>query len=376
MSGIYIHIPYCKQACHYCDFHFSTSMKTKNEMIDCIVKEMDIRESEFSKKIDSLYIGGGTPSLMTNLELETIFNGLEKKMSIGDIKEITIEINPEDLISEKLEFYKEIGINRLSIGIQSMNNNILKWMNRSHDTNQVINGLNNTKVAGFENINLDFIYGTPKNLSRDYKSELLEILKFNPTHLSCYHLTIEDGTYFGHLEKNKKIKRIEDDISQQEFRWISEKLKSKNYQHYEISNFAVQGKESFHNSNYWNQSSYIGLGPGAHSFRNSTRRWNISNNRLYIKNIKAGIPYFEQEVLSPYDIVNEKIMLGLRTLNGLDKDHVFSIVPQAIKEGIESKLNTFLKDEILLSTNNIISMNPEKWLLSEYVSRELFILKE
>ena len=376
MSGIYIHIPYCKQACHYCDFHFSTSMKTKNEMIDCIVKEMDIRESEFSKKIDSLYIGGGTPSLMTNLELETIFNGLEKKMSIGDIKEITIEINPEDLISEKLEFYKEIGINRLSIGIQSMNNNILKWMNRSHDTNQVINGLNNTKVAGFENINLDFIYGTPKNLSRDYKSELLEILKFNPTHLSCYHLTIEDGTYFGHLEKNKKIKRIEDDISQQEFRWISEKLKSKNYQHYEISNFAVQGKESFHNSNYWNQSSYIGFGPGAHSFRNSTRRWNISNNRLYIKNIKAGIPYFEQEVLSPYDIVNEKIMLGLRTLNGLDKDHVFSIVPKAIKEGIESKLNTFLKDEILLSTNNIISMNPEKWLLSEYVSRELFILKE
>lgn len=376
MSGIYIHIPYCKQACHYCDFHFSTSMKTKNEMIDCIVKEMDIRESEFSKKIDSLYIGGGTPSLMTNLELETIFNGLEKKMSIGDIKEITIEINPEDLISEKLEFYKEIGINRLSIGIQSMNNNILKWMNRSHDTSQVINGLNNTKVAGFENINLDFIYGTPKNLSRDYKSELLEILKFNPTHLSCYHLTIEDGTYFGHLEKKKKIKRIEDDVSQQEFRWISEKLKSKNYQHYEISNFAVQGKESFHNSNYWNQSSYIGLGPGAHSFRNSTRRWNISNNRLYIKNIKAGIPYFEQEVLSPYDIVNEKIMLGLRTLNGLDKDHVFSIVPQAIKEGIESKLNIFLKDEILLSTNNIISMNPEKWLLSEYVSRELFILKE
>ena len=376
MSGIYIHIPYCKQACHYCDFHFSTSIKTKNEMINCIVKEMDIRESEFSKKINSLYIGGGTPSLMTNLELETIFNGLEKKISIGDIKEITIEINPEDLISKKLEFYKEIGINRLSIGIQSMNNKILKWMNRSHDTNQVINGLNNTKDAGFENISLDFIYGTPKNLSRDYKDELLEILKFNPTHLSCYHLTIEDGTYFGHLEKKRKIKRIEDDISQQEFRWISEKLKSKNYQHYEISNFAVQGKESFHNSNYWNQSSYIGLGPGAHSFRNSTRRWNISNNRLYIKNIKAGIPYFEQEVLSPYDIVNEKIMLGLRTLNGLDKDHVFSIVPQDIKEEIESKLNTFLKDEILISNNNIISMNPEKWLLSEYVSRELFILKE
>ena len=376
MSGIYIHIPYCKQACHYCDFHFSTSMKTKKEMIDCIVKEMDIRKSEFSKKIDSVYIGGGTPSVMTNLELETIFNGLEKKISISDIKEITIEINPEDLINEKLEFYNEIGINRLSIGIQSMNNNILKWMNRSHNKNQIINGLNTVKEIGYENISLDFIYGTPKNLTRDIKDELLEILKFNPTHLSCYHLTIEDGTYFGHLEKKRKIKRIEDDISQKEFQWISEKLKSKNYQHYEISNFALQGKQSFHNSNYWNQSSYIGLGPGAHSFRNSTRRWNISNNRLYIKNIKAGVPYFEQEVLSPYDLVNEKIMLGLRTLNGLDKNYIFSIVPQSVKDEIESKLNTFLKDEILISTNNIISMNPEKWLLSEYVSRELFILKE
>ena len=376
MSGIYIHIPYCKQACHYCDFHFSTSMKTKNEMIDCIVKEMDIRKSEFSKKIDSVYIGGGTPSVMTNLELETIFNGLEKKISISDIKEITIEINPEDLINEKLEFYNEIGINRLSIGIQSMNNNILKWMNRSHNKNQIINGLNTVKEIGYENISLDFIYGTPKNLTRDIKDELLEILKFNPTHLSCYHLTIEDGTYFGHLEKKRKIKRIEDDISQKEFQWISEKLKSKNYQHYEISNFALQGKQSFHNSNYWNQSSYIGLGPGAHSFRNSTRRWNISNNRLYIKNIKSGVPYFEQEVLSPYDLVNEKIMLGLRTLNGLDKNYIFSIVPQSVKDEIESKLNTFLKDEILISTNNIISMNPEKWLLSEYVSRELFILKE
>jgi oxygen-independent coproporphyrinogen-3 oxidase len=257
-----------------------------------------------------------------------------------------------------------------------MNNNILKWMNRSHNKNQIINGLNTVKEIGYENISLDFIYGTPKNLTRDIKDELLEILKFNPTHLSCYHLTIEDGTYFGHLEKKRKIKRIEDDVSQKEFQWISEKLKSKNYQHYEISNFALQGKQSFHNSNYWNQSSYIGLGPGAHSFRNSTRRWNISNNRLYIKNIKAGVPYFEQEVLSPYDLVNEKIMLGLRTLNGLDKNYIFSIVPQSIKDEIESKLNTFLKDEILISTNNIISMNPEKWLLSEYVSRELFILKE
>ena len=192
MSGIYIHIPYCKQACHYCDFHFSTSMKTKHEMIDSIVKEIEIRSSEFSQNIDSIYIGGGTPSVMTNFELEAIFIALEKKISIGKIKEITIEINPEDLLSEKLDFYKKIGINRLSIGIQSMNNDVLKWMNRIHDKNQVVKGLNNTRDIGFENVSLDFIYGTPKGLARDYKSELLEILQFNPTHLSCYHLTIED----------------------------------------------------------------------------------------------------------------------------------------------------------------------------------------
>ena len=376
MSGIYIHIPYCKQACHYCDFHFSTSMKTKNEMINSIVQEIEMRASEFSKNIDSIYIGGGTPSVMTNFELEAIFIALEKKISIGKIKEITIEINPEDLLSEKLDFYKKIGINRLSIGIQSMNNDVLKWMNRIHDKNQVVKGLNNTRDLGFENVSLDFIYGTPKGVARDYKSELLEILQFNPTHLSCYHLTIENGTYFGHLAKKKKLNQIEEDVSEEEFIWISEKLKSKNYRHYEISNFATKGKESFHNSNYWNQSTYIGIGPGAHSFQNSKRRWNISNNRLYINNIQSGVPYFEEETLTPYNLINEKIMLGLRTLNGFDKNHLLSVLNPAIKAEFESKLNALLLEEVIVSKNNVISMRPEKWLLSEYVSRELFILNE
>ena len=376
MSGIYIHIPFCKQACHYCDFHFSTSLKLKNQMIRSIIKEIQLRSNEFPNEINSLYIGGGTPSLMENTDLELIFTALEKQVSLSDLKEITIEINPEDLHKNKLEFYKTLGINRLSIGIQSMDNKVLKWMNRVHDKKQVINGINNAKEIGFENMSLDFIYGTPSTLNRNYQDELLELLEFEPNHLSCYHLTIESGTYFGHLLKKNKIKILEDDVSEEEFLWISNKMKSLNYEHYEISNFAIKGEESYHNSNYWKQRPYIGLGPGAHSFNKGKRRWNISNNVQYIKNIESTSVFHKEEVLSNYDSINEQIMLGLRTSKGFNLDNVVNNLKIKNKTAFENKLNRFIKEEIIFNKNNNVHMNPEKWLLSEYVSRELFILSE
>lgn len=376
MSGIYIHIPFCKQACHYCDFHFSTSLKLKNQMITSIIKEIQLRSDEFPNEINSLYIGGGTPSLMENTDLELIFTALEKQVSLSDLKEITIEINPEDLHKNKLEFYKNLGINRLSIGIQSMDNKVLKWMNRVHDKKQVINGINNAKEIGFENMSLDFIYGTPSTLNRNYQDELLELLEFEPNHLSCYHLTIESGTYFGHLLKKNKIKPLEDDVSEEEFLWISNKMKSLNYEHYEISNFAIKGEESYHNSNYWKQRPYIGLGPGAHSFNKGKRRWNISNNVQYIKNIESTSIFHKEEVLSNYDSINEQIMLGLRTSKGFNLDNVVNNLKIKNKTAFENKLNSFIKEDIIINKNNNVHMNPEKWLLSEYVSRELFILSE
>jgi len=376
MSGIYIHIPFCKQACHYCDFHFSTSLKLKNQMITSIIKEIQLRSNEFPNEINSLYIGGGTPSLMENTDLELIFTALEKQVSLSDLKEITIEINPEDLHKNKLEFYKNLGINRLSIGIQSMDNKVLKWMNRVHDKKQVINGINNAKEIGFENMSLDFIYGTPSTLNRNYQDELLELLEFEPNHLSCYHLTIESGTYFGHLLKKNKIKPLEDDVSEEEFLWISNKMKSLNYEHYEISNFAIKGEESYHNSNYWKQRPYIGLGPGAHSFNKGKRRWNISNNVQYIKNIESTSIFHKEEVLSNYDSINEQIMLGLRTSKGFNLDNVVNNLKIKNKTAFENKLNRFIKEDIIINKNNNVHMNPEKWLLSEYVSRELFILSE
>ena len=376
MSGIYIHIPFCKQACHYCDFHFSTSLKLKNQMITSIIKEIQLRSNEFPNEVNSLYIGGGTPSLMENTDLELIFTALEKQVSLSALREITIEINPEDLDKNKLEFYKSLGINRLSIGIQSMDNKVLKWMNRVHDKKQVINGINNAKKIGFENMSFDFIYGTPSTLNRNYQDELLELLEFEPNHLSCYHLTIESGTYFGHLLKKNKIKPIEDDVSEEEFLWISNKMKSLNYEHYEISNFAIKGEESYHNSNYWKQRPYIGLGPGAHSFNKGKRRWNISNNVQYIKNIESNSVFHKEEFLSNYDSINEQIMLGLRTSKGFNLDNVVNNLKIKNKTDFENKLNRFINEEIIFNKNNNVHMSPEKWLLSEYVSRELFILSE
>jgi len=376
MSGIYIHIPFCKQACHYCDFHFSTSLKSKDKLILAIIKEIAFRKNEFPNLINSLYIGGGTPSLLNDNELKSIFIAIEKVIKLNHLKEITIEINPEDINEQKLTLFKKIGINRLSIGVQSMEDKVLKWMNRVHNKDQVFNGLKLAKEYGFDNINIDFIYGTPEFLNRDYDNEISEIIALNPSHLSCYHLTIEKGTYFGHLEKNKKLKPIEDEISEKEFLWISNKLQSNRYEHYEISNFALNEKKSFHNSNYWKQLPYVGIGPGAHSFLNSKRRWNISNNNQYIKNVENEDGYFDEEELSKNDIKNEQIMLGLRTKSGFNIKEIILGADDQYKKDFLKKIDELLKEKLIFNKNDYIYMNPEKWLMSEFVSRKLFTLKK
>ena len=376
MSGIYIHIPFCKQACHYCDFHFSTSLKSKDKLILALVKEIEMRKSEFPDKINSLYIGGGTPSLLDEKELASIFTALEKTIKLNFLREVTFEVNPEDINIKKLSFLKKIGVNRLSIGVQSMDDKVLKWMNRIHNKEQVLKGITLAKKIGFDDISIDFIYGTPEFLERDYNQEISEIIALKPSHLSCYHLTIENGTYFGNLEKNKKLKTLEDKISEKEFLWISKKLQSCQYEHYEISNFAFKEKKSFHNSNYWKQLPYIGIGPGAHSFLNSKRRWNISNNNQYIKHIENKKSYFEEEELSKYDIKNEQIMLGLRTKDGFNFKKCLIELEEHHKEDFLKKIGELLEEKLIVKKNNDIFMKPEKWLMSEFVSRKLFTLKK
>ena len=376
MSGIYIHIPFCSQACHYCDFHFSTALKNKQPLIDAMVKEIHLRNKEFKLDFTSLYFGGGTPSVLNKKEIIQILKALSKYVSFTNLKEFTIEINPEDVSYEKLSMYKDLGFNRLSIGVQSLDDKFLKWMNRAHTKRQVMQAISLTQKTGFDNISLDFIYGLPKQLNRDYKKELSELINFGPNHISCYHLTIEQDTYFGQMKNKEKLIEIEQEKSEEEFLSISEALKSSNYNHYEISNFAKPGKQSFHNTNYWKQKTYIGIGPSAHSFNNNKRRWNISNNKKYINAINENKVYFEEEMLSEKDLFNEKIMLGLRTEKGVDVNTIYQYLNPKEQSNFDIKVKTFFKEGLLINENNTIRIPTKKWLLSEYVSREFFILSK
>ena len=376
MSGIYIHIPFCSKACHYCDFHFSTALKMKEELIDSMVKEIHLRKNDFQKKFNSLYFGGGTPSLLTEKELEKILNALSNYVSVESMSEITIEINPEDVEIQKLKTYKKLGINRLSIGVQSLDDKFLKWMNRGHTKSQIVKSINLINEMNFDNYSLDFIYGLPTNLKRNYKKEMEELIKFNPNHISCYHLTIESGTYFGSLKAKNKWKGIKDQKSEEEFLWISERLKANNYHHYEVSNFSKVNQKAYHNSNYWEQKPYVGIGPSAHSFDNKTRRWNIANNKKYILQINSKSAYSNSEKLSNIDLFNEKIMLGLRTEKGFNLEELMQKIDQKEKKIFKDKLQTFFNDGLLVRSKNRIKIPANKWLLSDYVTREFFILKE
>ena len=376
MSGIYIHIPFCSQACHYCDFHFSTALKNKDKVLEAMVKEIKLRKKEFKLNFSSLYFGGGTPSVLGKKELNQLIDAIKEEIKFEKLKEITIEINPEDISIKKLEQYKQLGFNRLSIGVQSMNDKFLKWMNRAHSKSQTIKAIKQCKSVGFNNLSLDFIYGFPSHFKRDYKAELLEIIDLNPTHISCYHLTIENGTYFGHLKQKNKFIEIEDEKSEEEFLWISNTLKKANFKHYEISNFSKKGFNSFHNSNYWKQQSYVGIGPSAHSFTAKKRRWNISNNTIYCNKVNTNKIYFEEENLSSLDVFNERIMLGLRTDKGVEINELLRCLTMKQKKVFEKKLKSFFDDGLVIIEDKEIKIPQNKWLISEYVSRELFILSE
>ena len=376
MSGIYIHIPFCSQACHYCDFHFSTVLKNKQPLLDAMVNEINLRKQELKLNFTSLYFGGGTPSLLNKKEITQILKSLSKSISMKKLKEITIEINPEDISYEKLTMYKDLGFNRLSIGIQSLEDKVLKWMNRAHTKKQVLEAISLTKKTGFDNISLDFIYGLPKKLKRNYKKELSELISFRPNHISCYHLTIEQDTYFGHLKYKNKLIEIEEEKSEEEFLAISELLQASNYNHYEISNFAKPGKQSYHNTNYWKQKTYIGIGPSAHSFNTNKRRWNPSNNKKYITYINENKVCFEEETLSEKDLFNEKIMLGLRTEKGVDINTIYQHLNPKEQASFDIKVKAFFEDGLLIIDNNTIRVPTKKWLLSEYITREFFILNK
>lgn len=322
MAGIYVHIPFCRKACHYCNFHFSVSLKNKNDLIVSLLKEANLRKNYLQgEEINTIYLGGGTPSLLSEEDLTRIFEQLSKSFVIATDAEITLEANPDDINSSQLEAWRAIGINRLSIGIQSFFEEDLQWMNRAHNAAQARNCIELAQQAGFYNLSIDLIYGTPGLTDERWQQNVQTALSLNIPHLSCYALTVEPGTALQKMVEQHKKENTDPEKQARHFIQLMEWLQQAGYEHYEISNFARPHHRSRHNSSYWGGKKYLGLGPSAHSFDGKSRQWNIANNALYIQSLEKNTISFEEEMLTSVQRLNEYIMTSLRTAEGLDLDY-------------------------------------------------------
>ena len=374
MAGIYIHIPFCKKACNYCNFHFSVNQQLMPEIVSSIVKEATLRKDYLSQKIETVYFGGGTPSLLSGNQLRYILNELHKIFSIVDSAEITLEANPDDISDKKLTEWKDAGINRLSIGVQSFFEEDLLWMNRAHSATQALASILNAQKAGFENISIDLIYGGP-TLSKEHWQKNLEIaFDFSIPHLSCYALTVEPKTVLSKKIINKEFADIDPEKQANHFNQLQAFALIAGYNHYEISNLAVEGKESKHNANYWSGKHYLGLGPAAHSFNGISRQWNVSNNSLYVTSIKENIIPFEIEFLTITQKLNEYIMTSLRTSNGINLNNIKLMAGESISEKVLRESEKYiLSDKIALNSGHLILTNQGKFY-ADGIAADLFQL--
>jgi len=337
MAGIYVHIPFCKKLCSYCDFYHIISAKDYSPFIKALLKEISIRKEYLSdEEISTIYLGGGTPSVFSIIELETILNHIYKNFKVTDDCELTIELNPDDVQPVYLNGLKNLNINRISMGIQSWRDSDLKMLNRRHDSAQAIQALKETLNAGFENVTIDLIYGIPGMSLKDWESNLDISFSFDLKHLSAYHLTFEPKTVFGKMLEKGLISEIDEEESASQFNLLIEKTEAAGFIHYEISNFGKPGYFSIHNSNYWKQVNYLGVGPSAHSFNRYSRQWNIRDLKDYIKAINSGKPFFESEELDSRTRFNEYIMTSLRTMWGIDLEYVEKMFE---KEGYDYVMN-------------------------------------
>ncbi len=375
MSGIYIHIPFCKQACNYCDFHFSTSLKLKSNLIESILVEIDLRHSYLeNKNIETIYFGGGTPSLLSEKELFLILEKIYKNYNVPSNAEISLEANPDDLSVEKLKELKRLEINRLSIGLQSFNNEELIWMNRAHTATESEASVKRAQDKGFENISIDLIYGSKFSNLTNWKKTLDKAIALDVKHISSYNLTIEDKTKLGHDFKVKKEIAIDDEKSSELFLEMIDRLEKNNFIQYEISNFGKENYFSNHNSNYWKGIEYIGFGPSAHSFDGVSRQWNISNNSLYIKNVTdKNETYFEKEILSESDQFNEYILTSLRTIWGIDVLVLNTKFNSEILNSFNEKIKTYISSDMIIFNNNKYVLTSNGKLFADKIASELFV---
>jgi oxygen-independent coproporphyrinogen-3 oxidase len=375
MSGIYIHIPFCKQACHYCDFHFSTVMGKKEAMVASLSKELELRKDEFENiLVETIYFGGGTPSVLNTTELEQLIAVVYENYQVTEQPEITLEANPDDLTSEKILELSESPVNRLSIGIQSFFDEDLKLMNRAHSSEQAMESLS-LATRHFDNISIDLIYGMPNMSEERWSANIEKALSFNIPHISSYVLTVEPKTALFDFVKKGLVKPAEDEVAQAHFDILNETLTTAGYSCYEISSFGKPGYFSKNNSAYWQQKNYIGIGPSAHSFDGHRRGWNINNNPKYIKSINMGILPMEIEVLSTTDKYNEYVMTGLRTVWGISIQRVQSDFGEKYKEYLMLQAGKFIGEHLLYLDGDVLLATNQGKFLVDGIAADLFMIK-
>ena len=372
MSGIYIHIPFCKQACHYCDFHFSTSLKKKDDLLNALVKELELRKDEFKNQtVETIYFGGGTPSLLTKAEIELIINSVYKNYKVVENPEITLEANPDDLSKEQISSLANTEINRLSIGIQSFFEDDLKLMNRAHNAKEAKQCLDEA-TKHFQNISVDLIYGIPGLSNERWIENIETVLSYNIPHISSYALTVEPKTALEAFIKKGVIKNVDDDLAQEQFHILIEKLEAAGFVHYELSNFGKPEYFSKNNSAYWLGKPYLGIGPSAHSFNGNERGWNVRNNSKYIKSLEQNIVPIETETLSITDKYNEYVMTGLRTVWGVSLEKVEQDFGQQYKNYLLEHSQKHINEHLLYLDNNKLLVTKKGKFLSDGIASDLF----
>ena len=373
MSGIYIHIPFCKKICYYCDFHFSLNLSQKEQFIAALFKEIALQKEYLSvKNIETIYFGGGTPSVLSAQEINQIFEEIEKHFDLSNVGEITLEANPDDLSLDYLQALKQTKINRLSIGIQSFFDEDLLLMNRRHSANDAFRCVENAKKAGFENITIDLMYGLPNLSLERWKENINHALSLQVPHISAYHLSIEKQTAFNKFHNDGKFMLPSEDLSELQYTTLVEILKEQGFIHYEISNFAREGFLAVHNSSYWKQKTYLGLGPSAHSYNGTSRQWNISNNLKYISSLQNNELLIEKEILTDIDSCNEYVMTSLRTMWGIDLQY-FEKHFSHFKPMLMQNAQTYVAAGKINITNNFITIDESGTFISDKIIADLFI---
>ncbi len=373
MAGIYIHIPFCKQACHYCDFHFSTSLKHKDALINAIAQELVLQKKLLANtQIATIYFGGGTPSLLALKDINFILDTISKNYALADNMEITLEANPDDLTSKKLQELAASPINRLSVGVQSFDDEVLQYMNRSHTSEQALVALKEAQEYSFDNITIDLIYGIPQMTNTQWLANLNQAFALNIPHISAYALTVEPKTALASFINSGKYKPLDESLALAHFEILTNETAKQGFVQYEISNFGKENYFSKHNTSYWQGKKYLGVGPSAHSFIANKRFWNIANNIKYIKSIANGILPQEVECLSVKDRYNEYIMTQFRTVWGVDLAYINAQFGTRYKNYFIAQIAKFLIQQTVSEQNNIYTLTAKGKFLADGISSDLF----